>query len=303
MEAGVILFSSCYGALYAYQILSDAATPLTSYGKWFLPTVIVSIFFGMLVALTVASYRKWKWFVLFLVLASLWWFQVVHVLRYPPDYGYVNPTTMSVSAYYITSPKGTCRQCLFASYDHIFNYTVMMSPQAKTFQELSTINGLDTSHFKGEWEQKGILSFFITMNRIFKKEQALPTAKDWILVYEDDAQFMPEFNTRIASYMKNSLENNYDVLFLDTRCSFADLFLHTKGEASVGVAYNPKRINDLARLSFPESDEIKEHLKNGGRGAVTHLIATLCNKGFFKCRCAPFVREVPGLKTTLDGPP
>jgi hypothetical protein len=132
---------------------------------------------------------------------------------------------------------------------------------------------LNVDHFKNQfWRRRSILSLAINSNRIFRGVRG---SVDWTIIFEDDAYFLPKFKTHFFSFLENS---KWDVIFMDARCAYPYVFLRRFCEASVGVAYNNRRINDFIEMSQIDSKYYVDHMKSGGRGYFPHLIATLCNR-------------------------
>lgn len=274
----VSVFVSILMALFCQDWINQTSSMHRGDNYW--PAIVVICVFGVLIYVTLITIPT-KIGVSSGVLLVIWYVSVIRPLTSVPDYG-IN-LDIQADFYYITTANATCRQCLFYSKPHGFNYTVITAPPPPP-----QVNGVVTN--------KHTLSHFLAMENVF--QDATSSSNPWIIVFEDDAQLLPHFMSHLGGFLR--AYKDADMISLDGRGGYAWILLGKKMvEASVAIAYNRRNLKEFSRISNPNSTEVIHHIQSGGRQVLSNVFAELCNHRKLRCNWGPFVREFDHLSSTL----
>lgn len=244
---------------------------------------IVSIIYGCFLYLFIHSIqmnKSWKKILLSFGILSLWSIFVVRPI-FAREFRRFPKPKVSVEGFYITTNSSQCRQCVFQARNKIaFPYTTVYAPVV-TYEEIA--RQYDIGHFTGIWNSTRNFSNILAIQKALKSASA---EYDWAVLLEDDALFIkPSY--MILGYLDTV--SDYDIVFLDTRCVYANTFLAGRMiEATVALAFNTKRLDDFIRITGIDTKE----MKSLPRALMPNVFAQMCNQGMFRCICAPYVKEM-----------
>lgn len=140
----------------------------------------------------------------------------------------------------------------------------------------------------------------VMMRQLFEKFINIKTK--WLLFFEDDAGFLGDFPTEVATVSK--YYGDADVIWLDARNALAWTFLYGRVVGGVTGTLFSKNSLQVLRQKFLFDDPLFEEFRKiepGMEGIQCDAwLAYLCNHGVVKCAFAPLVAEVCGAESTFQ---